>query len=652
MKRFTQILKPPTDTNLYRVLHTPNNLKCLLISDKSTDICAASMNVSVGSLKDPKEFQGLAHFLEHMLFMGSEKFPDEAHYKRFISANGGSCNAYTSMFDTNYHFQIGKQGLGEALEIFSQFFKSPLLREDCVDREINAVNSEAVKNLNQDGRRFYQLSRHISNKESPFNKYSTGNLETLQKPGIRDALLEFHKKWYSADLMTLVVYSNQDLDEMESQIFELFADVPNKEISPLEYKNELKAFPEENCQKLIRYRPVNDKDTLKMVFYLPECSKTFRKKPLSYFSHLLGHECKNSILALLLKENLATSLSSSSNSKEDYFSTISITVTLTEKGYNNYEQVIASVLAYIAALQAKGLQSWVYEEKKQLAEISFQHMTQSSPLRTAIHLSEALGMYEPEEVVKNVYCYDEYDEELLKGFLKEFVKENCNIFLCSQKIPEEELKELEPIYNVQYSIETVSERVRELFGKRELKWKESDLKLGYPERNRFIPDRLEVFELPENAPKHPEKVIDDATGTFWHLQENTFKMPKLGFWISITSNSGNCWTDPRGSVLTGLWISMLKEVLRDFQYMLEMANSRFTVYRTSSGISLDIKCFDQVLEPILDGLAHHLKENQTFDEKEIFQNLLNKKIKNLRNDRKSPPYKLVNKFLSASIYHK
>lgn len=109
--------------------------------------------MGVGALKDPVEFQGLAHFLEHMLFMGSEKYPDEAEYKRFIKLHGGKCNASTNSINTKYHFEIKKGEFKGALDRFSAFFIKPLLKEDCVDREINAVNSEASRNLQLDSRR-------------------------------------------------------------------------------------------------------------------------------------------------------------------------------------------------------------------------------------------------------------------------------------------------------------------------------------------------------------------------------------------------------------------------------------------------------------------------------------------------------------------
>jgi insulysin len=71
----------------------------------------ASVVMNAGSFNDPMHRNGLAHFLEHMIFMGSEKYPDEAAFSDFCTANGGYCNAYTMFEWTNYQFEIKYSGL-------------------------------------------------------------------------------------------------------------------------------------------------------------------------------------------------------------------------------------------------------------------------------------------------------------------------------------------------------------------------------------------------------------------------------------------------------------------------------------------------------------------------------------------------------------
>ena len=100
------------------------------------------------------------------------------------------------MNNTVYHFNISNPGFNEAVDIFSQFFHSPLLDPSCVDKEINAVNSEHSKNLNNDGNRNLQVMRSESNPDSPFCKFSTGNLNTLNDPNLYDRLRDFYNQYY------------------------------------------------------------------------------------------------------------------------------------------------------------------------------------------------------------------------------------------------------------------------------------------------------------------------------------------------------------------------------------------------------------------------------------------------------------------------
>ncbi|WMV23837.1 hypothetical protein MTR67_017222 [Solanum verrucosum] len=80
-----EIFKARSDKREYRRIVLQNSLEVLLISDPETDKCAASMEVSVGYYSDPKGLEGLAHFLEHMLFYASEKYPVENSYSKYIT---------------------------------------------------------------------------------------------------------------------------------------------------------------------------------------------------------------------------------------------------------------------------------------------------------------------------------------------------------------------------------------------------------------------------------------------------------------------------------------------------------------------------------------------------------------------------------------
>ena len=78
------IKKSKNDDRLYKYLRLKNNLRCLIVSDQEVEKSAACLYVNVGSLYDPAHANGLAHFLEHMLFLGTKKYPEENEYSKYI----------------------------------------------------------------------------------------------------------------------------------------------------------------------------------------------------------------------------------------------------------------------------------------------------------------------------------------------------------------------------------------------------------------------------------------------------------------------------------------------------------------------------------------------------------------------------------------
>jgi len=145
--RFDNILKSEEDKRLYRGLKLDNGIKVLLISDPTTDKSACCLSCEIGHMSDPFDLPGLAHFVEHMLFLGTKKYPNENEYSSFLSKNSGSSNAATYPDLTKFYFDVMPEKFEDAVDRFSQFFIAPLFTESATLREINAVHSEHEKNL-------------------------------------------------------------------------------------------------------------------------------------------------------------------------------------------------------------------------------------------------------------------------------------------------------------------------------------------------------------------------------------------------------------------------------------------------------------------------------------------------------------------------
>jgi secreted Zn-dependent insulinase-like peptidase len=215
------------DPRDYRYIELRNGLRALLVSDPEADTAGAAVDVGVGSLADPRAYAGLAHLLEHELFLGTAKYPDENEYNAFLASHGGASNAYTDSEHTNYYFSVdARAGLPGALDRFAQFFVAPLLNASALAREMHAVDSEHKKNLQSDGWRLFQVIKELAAPDAPFHGFSTGNLATLDHPDTRAALAAFHSLHYTAPNMRLTVVGRESLDALQTLVAALFADVP------------------------------------------------------------------------------------------------------------------------------------------------------------------------------------------------------------------------------------------------------------------------------------------------------------------------------------------------------------------------------------------------------------------------------------------
>ncbi|KAH9950182.1 insulin-degrading enzyme [Amylocystis lapponica] len=181
---FTKLIeKSPQDDRDYRLIELDNGLRAMLVHDAKTDKAAASLNVAVGHLNDPDDMPGLAHFCEHLLFMGTEQYPGENEYQEFLTKNNGYSNAFTGASNTNYYFSVSTNALPGALSRFAAFFHCPLFAPSCTSRELNAVDSEHKKNQQSDSWRISQVNKHLSKEGHAWRKFGTGNKESLSKVG-------------------------------------------------------------------------------------------------------------------------------------------------------------------------------------------------------------------------------------------------------------------------------------------------------------------------------------------------------------------------------------------------------------------------------------------------------------------------------------
>lgn len=453
-----QIERSFSDTREYRCIMLPNNLEVLLVHDPSADKASACIDVKVGSMSDPAVAPGLAHFLEHMLFLGTEDYPVENQYSKFLSDHGGHSNAYTSLEDTVYYFDVNHEYLNEALKMFSSFFICPLFSESGVERELNAVDSEHSKNLQSDTWRSFQLLRSMARTDHPFSRFSTGNLDTLKTIPetlgikIRDLVVQFYQNFYSANVMKLVVYGKESLDQLEEYVTAHFSKIVDKHLDTPKFPSEV--FSNDQLGSVLHVVPVRDVRILDISFPISPIDTLYLTKPTRYLAHLIGHESKGSILSALKSKGLADNLNASVGTSLNDFACFSVSIELTDEGFERYNDVICCLFAYIGLLKHEGPKEWIGQEIKDLSAVQFRYLSKTNPCDYCVDLANGMHTYSQKHFLSgNKMIFDVKVEDSIP-FLDMLTPSNA-IFVVRHKSFTNKTMRKEKWYKTDYNIDKV-----------------------------------------------------------------------------------------------------------------------------------------------------------------------------------------------------
>lgn len=619
------------DERVYHSFTLSNHLTCLVISDPATDKGSAALDINIGQYSDTADVQGMAHFLEHMLFMGTTKYPDENDYNKYLNAHGGNSNAYTDLEHTNYYLDVACDHLEGALDRFAQFFVAPLLKEDSVDRERQAVDSEHAKNLQSDYWRSFQLVKNQSRPDHPYVNFGSGNSNTLQIDGIRDKVHVFYEEHYSANRMKLVVYGKEDIQQLQSWVESYFEDIPNKNYPDVVFPGD--PFAPETLPKLLSIVPVRSSITLELLFPMCEVDSMYLSKPTRYLSHLLGHEGEGSILSLLKEKSWAHDLSAGESKSCSDWAQFSISLTLTEAGLEAKDQVMECIFAYLNLLKQVGPQEWIHHETATVADISFQFLSQQDPMDYTSALACKMHQFPMNHVLSGSYRIYEYSADNITKCLSYFRPDNLMVLLSSKDV---DTDQIEPWYGTEYSSMNLDANLVQalMSATVETDWMKPIMRL--PDKNDMIPTDFDVYTNTTLPKDQPTLAMDTPTCRLWYKPDNCFSMPKVNFLGTLTSPAS--YDSPVGTVLTSLFCNVLTEQCNEFTYLASMAGLHSSLTATRAGIELHMSGYSHKMDRLLARIVQAMLDLTSALTQDLTDRLVNKLKLQLENFAVSPPY--------------
>jgi nardilysin len=189
--------------------------------------------------------------------------------------------------------------------MFAHFFISPLMKADALDRELSAIESEFSQATQNDQVRLQQVLCDTAPSEHPYSRFGWGNELSLkgeaERAGIdvRSEIRAFYDRFYSANLMKLVVCGEDSLDVLEQWVTASYSSIPNKDIPRPDFASVGFPFGEgvDPSPMLCRIIPVRDIHTLHLEWMVPPVFGHHHQKPADYVASLIGHESEGSLLS-------------------------------------------------------------------------------------------------------------------------------------------------------------------------------------------------------------------------------------------------------------------------------------------------------------------------------------------------------------------
>jgi insulysin len=389
------VIKSPNDNNEYSTFKMSNKLNVFIEHNKNIQNSCVMAIVNIGYMMD--KFSGMAHFLEHMLFNGTQKYPDEKYFSNYVTKYGGRTNAFTTHDNTCYYYTIATEELNNSLDAFSQFFISPLLKKDTVAREREAVNSEHEKNILDDGWRFSNVLKTACNKNNPFSNFCTGSNKTLDVPDIDKEIRIFFDTYYSSDVITLIVITNEEIDSVKNVIQNTFDKITLKPKSTTKLKNN-KNLPILNSPKSIYLIPVADINKLTIHWDISSNCNQCSTDPINFISFLIGHEGKGTLHNCLTNLGYILGMYCGSYERVNDRCIFIIDVTLSESGLESKNIIIDMIFKYIDCVKHAFVTNdnklvELYKEQCKLQLHSFKFSEQIDPVDKCMLYYENIARY-------------------------------------------------------------------------------------------------------------------------------------------------------------------------------------------------------------------------------------------------------------------
>lgn len=546
------LLNPDLSERKTMKLRLPNGLEALIVSDPGADQSSAALAVQAGSWNDPKEYAGMAHFCEHLVFMGSHTYPNENEFSKMVSDYNGQTNAFTASDRTVYMFASQTEGFLTILDRFSHFFIDPLFNPSGISRELHAVDQEFAKNLENDGWREHMIFKELGNPQHPNSGFNIGNSETLK--GIPQAALKkWHQKHYGANKMHLAVYSPLPLETLKTHVSNYFSQVPSNDSS---FSLDGNRVTSEKQRGHIAYiKPIKNRNVLSFMWELPKELSDDETQSAELLAYALGRGQKHSLYEKLKAEHLIDSMSvriDDLGGKQHSF--FRITLELTQKGVQDLKTAVLRCFEGLATYRATGIPAYLHQEKNALAKLSYQYQSRQDAFQFAMKTGESLPDEPLSTYPRSLVLAADYNPEKIAYLASLLTPETC-IFslLAPPQLTGVQPDRKEKWLGAEYALRPIPPDWMET-------WAHAapNSAIRLPDPNPFVPNKLSAAPLMQES-AIPMQIAENDFGIAYYCRVPEFQTPEAVAHLNIFSPK--LTADPRSASLASIYLDHLTDLL-------------------------------------------------------------------------------------------
>ena len=192
-----------------------NGIPLLIFENHEAAVATADVWVRTGAADEPDELSGVSHFLEHMLFKGTDKW-GLGEIERAIESVGGVCNAGTSYDFTHYYITMPSGAVGTGIELLAEMVRRSTLDPTELEKERLVILEEYRRKQDHPAAVLYERLYQELFESGPYHEPVIGHEETIRAID-RDRMLDYYRKRYSPQNLTLVVTGDIDPEQVIAQ---------------------------------------------------------------------------------------------------------------------------------------------------------------------------------------------------------------------------------------------------------------------------------------------------------------------------------------------------------------------------------------------------------------------------------------------------